>query len=507
MKNTFTLSRNVLLIVILLNCFNLKSQNNEFNKGLLKNWSVNLHLGNTQYFGDISNGSNPFSLLEYNTAWAYGIGVSKQISPVFGIRSQFVKGRFKGRKDNYTNGAPANLKFTADYFELNLNTTIDLFNLIMKYNSERRINLYGIFGIGLSHFQGESINYKTNTIIRSFGHEMGSGLGGWQVEGMLYGGGGLKVRINKSFDAFGEITLKSIANDDLDGQTGGFKYDMFSYNCIGISYNIGNADKKKKVIFDEPKIQDLEPVKEPEPTVVEVVKEEPKIIEPTVTNVEQKEAPVILENPTPTPQPIIATTTVTPSANKEFKVQVLASKTKVETKSIQKKFAITDEIREDYDGIWYRYSVGSQQELWKAKEDAKKLISKNKVYGAFVVGIKDGKRLNSFKELLNTADKEEMNKALNEVSTTVSLEGIYYRVQLVALSKKLKNEEEFKLKYKITQEIFEEIINNLYIYTTGNETEFTKIVETKNKIRENGIKDAYIVTYKNNKRISINIAQ
>lgn len=503
MKKTFTYSRHILLLVILLNCFNLKSQNSDFNNGLFKNWSVNLHVGNTQYFGDISNGSNPFTLLKYNTAWAYGIGVSKQISPVFGIRSQFIKGKFKGRKDNYTNGAPANLKFTADYFELNLNTTIDLFNIIMSYNAERRINLYGIFGIGLSHFQGESINYKTNTIIRSFGHDMGSGLGGWQVEGMLYGGGGLKVRINKSFDAFGEITLKSIANDDLDGQVGGFKFDMFSYNCIGISYNIGNAEKKKKVIFEEPKIQDIEPVKEPEPSVVEVIKEEPKIIEPAVTNIEQKVEPIILEKPVPTPQPIV----VTPSINKEFKVQVLASKTKVDIASIQKRFSISDPIREDYDGIWYRYSVGSQQELWKAKEDAKKLISKNKVYGAFVVGIKDGKRLNSYRELLNATEKEEMNKTLNEVNTTVSKEGILYRVQIVALSKKMKNEDNFKQKYKITHEIFEEIINNLYIYTTGNETEFTKIVDIKNRIRENGINDAFIVTYKNNKRASINMAQ
>lgn len=502
MKNITTIFKSIAILALLLICSNIYSQEIDFNKGLLKNWSVNLHVGNTQYFGDISNGSNPFSLLEYNTAWAYGLGVSKQISPVFGIRSQFIKGRFKGRKDNYSNRAPANLKFSADYFELNLNTTIDLFNLIMKYNSERRINLYGVFGLGLSHFQGESVNYKTNKLIRSFGNGMGNGLSGWQVEGMMYGGGGLKLRISKSFDAFGEITLKSIANDDLDGIVGGFKFDMFSYNCIGIAYNFGNASGKKKVIFEEPKIQDIEPVKEADPAVVEVVKEEPKVIEPPVTNVEQKTEPVIIEKPEPTPQPIVAK-----PITKEFKVQVMASKTKVDTKSIQKKFAITDDIREDYDGNWYRYSVGSQQELWKAKEDAKKLISKNKVYGAFVVGFKDGKRLNSYKELLNATEKEEMDNSLTEISKSVSAVGVFYRVQIVALSKKMKNEADFKLKYKIDQEIFEEMINNLYIYTTGNETEFSKIVVEKNKLRENGIKDAFIVTYKNNKRVSINSLQ
>jgi hypothetical protein len=65
------------------------------------------------------------------------------------------------------------------------------------------------------------------------------------------------------------------------------------------------------------------------------------------------------------------------------------------------------------------------------------------------------------------------------------------------------NESAFKQKYNINEDIFEEFLNNLYIYTAGNEMEYTKIVDLKNQIIRNGIKDAFIVTFKNNKRISI----
>lgn len=491
MKKCVTIFKLLLTSAIILLSIQLKSQTKDFEKGLFNNWSINANIGNSQYFGDISNSSNPFSLIKDNTAWAYGVMASKQLTPVFGIRGQFIKGKLKGRKDNYTNGAPANLEFEADYFELNFNTSIDLFNIIMDYKSDRLFNLYGVFGIGLSNFQGQTKNYKTNTLIRSFGHDQGGGIGGWEVDGMLYGGGGAKIRISNSFDATAEMSLKFIGNDQLDGAVGGFKYDLYSYNCIGITYKFGQSEKKKKVIYEEPKII------ETEPTQVEVIKEEPKIIEPVKIDT-VKEVPVILETQNIIPE-ILPVATV----NNEFKVQVMASKTKVDPAFIQKKFGITDTIREDYDGIWYRYSVGSFQEFWKAKEEAKKLISKNKVYGAFVVGFKDGKRLNSFMELLSADEKKEIQSTLNNVNQATSNIGLYYRIQVIALNKKMADETLFKQKYQITQEIYEEFINNLYVYTVGNETDYAKAVDLKNQIKKSGITDAFIVTFKNNKRVSI----
>lgn len=487
------------IIIILLSGLQLSSQNNNFEKGLLNNWSINVNIGNTQYFGDIKNSYNPFSLIKYNTAWAYGFMVSKQISPVFGIRTQFIKGRIKGRKESNASGTPANLSLYADYFEINMNTNVDLLNIIMDYNSERLINLYGIFGIGLNNLQGESKYYTTNKIIRSFGHGEGSGIGGWQVEGMLFAGGGAKVRLSNSFEANAEISFKFIGNDDIDGISGGFKYDSYSYNSIGISYKLGNAISKKKVIIQEPIIKDIEPEKITEPIVIDTIVEEPKVVEEV-----KKEEPIIIETKTIAPEPITIQTPIPlTNVSKEFKVQILASKTKVNTASIQKRFNINETIREDFDGTWYRYSVGSFQEFWKAKEEAKKLISKNKVYGAFVVGFKDNERLNSYLELLSGNEKTEIESTINDAKPEISNIGISYRVQLIALSKKMANESAFKQKYNINEDIFEEFLNNLYIYTAGNEMEYTKIVDLKNQIIRNGIKDAFIVTFKNNKRISI----
>jgi len=494
MKNNINITSIIFISFIFLFSNTLKSQNDDFEKGLFDNWSININIGNSQYFGDISNGSDPFSLIKYNTSIAGGLIVSKQITPVFGLRSQFIRGRLVGRKENYSNGAPANLSFDAQYFELNLNTTVDLFNIIMKYKKDRLLGLYGIFGLGLSNYQGEARNYKTNLLIRSFGHGKGGGIGGWQVEGTVYIGGGAKVRLSNSFDATAEIGLKIINNDQLDGMIGGFKYDMYSYNGIGISYKFGNAEKKKKIIFQEPKIEDIEPFKEVEKKEEVVIKEEPKVIEPvkTETKIEKTE---IVEKKTE-PLPVIAA-----KPTQEFKVQVMASATKVDPAFIQKKFNINEPIREDYDGVWYRYSVGSFQEYWKAKEEAKKLISKNNVYGAFVVGIKDGKRLNSVKEMLTKDENNNLRSNFNK--SNASNIGIGYRIQVIALKKKLADEAKFKQEYQITQEMFEEFLNNLYIYTVGNYTDFNEAVMAKNNIKKNGISDAFIVTFKNNKRISI----
>lgn len=503
MRKILNILRLFLIIDLILLNTNLNAQNDNFNYGFFDNWSVNLNAGNTQFYGNITNLNNLSSILKYNTTWSYGGIVAKQLTPVFGIRTQFIKGRLKGRRDMLINNIPASPKFDADYFEMNLNTSIDFFNIFMQYKSDRLFNLYGIVGIGLSNFEGQTIDLVNNNTIHSFGYGKGSGIGGWQVEGSVFWGGGAKIRLSNSFDINAEVAFKYINYDKLDGIAGGFKHNSYTYNSLGITYKFGNAEKKKKIVYNEPEIKEVEKVKEVEPAKIEVVKEEPKIIEPVITEIKKeevkKEEPVILEKPVETPQPIKVT-----EPSHEFRVQVLASTVKVPIASIQKRYGISEPIKEDYDGTWFRYSVGSYQEFWKAKEESKKLISRNKVYGAFVVGYKDGKRLKSYTELLSKNEKIESKTQTPKVTQTNTNFGITYKVQVIALSKKMVNEASFKNKYAINQNLEEEFINNLYVYTVGNETEYAKVLELKNSIRINGITDAFIVTYKDNKRVSIN---
>jgi len=482
----------LLLFTIVLTLFILVNislaQNDEFSKRFFDNWSLNANLGISQYHGDISGGTNPFALLDNSTGFSYGLILKKQISPVFGIRGQVIRGQLKGKKENYTSGTPANLQLDADCFEMNLNTSLDFVNLFWGYNSKRLFNIYGFIGIGLGNYQGFTKNYVTNVKIHSFGNGFGKGISGWMLEGIITGGGGAKIRLSNSFDMCLESSLKFLNTDKFDGRIGGFKYDFYSYSSIGLSYNFGKSEKQRKNIIHEPKVVEIEPepVKitptEPEkPKVVEPVKTETKVVEPK---------PVV----TPTPKQELQ---ITPDF--EYKVQVMASKTPVDVSYIQKRYSINEPIREDYDGVWYRYSVGSFKDYKSARESANKLNSVNKVDGAFVVGFKNGKRLNNLKELsnynenrINTIDKNSKNY----------VEGIFYRVQVIALAKKMVNQEQFKQRYQLDTELHEEFYNNLYLYLVGGEKDLNNAIVLRNHIKSNGIPDAFIVKYINGKRQS-----
>lgn len=483
--------RNLLYTFIVFSLFFVSksgfSQSDDFSRRFFDNWSLNANLGLSQYYGDVSGGTNPFSLLDNSTGFAYGLILKKQISPVFGIRGQIIRGKLKGKKENYTTGTPANLELEADFFEMNLNTDMSFFNLIWGYNSKRPVDIYGFFGIGLGNYQGYAKNYATNVTFHSFGHGFGKGISGWMLEGLLTGGGGIKFRLSNSFDINLETSLKFWNTDKFDGKAGGFKYDFYSYNSFGISYNFGKAEKHRKNIIQEPRVVEVEP----EPVVVAPAKpEEPKVAEPAKTETKVEE-PKPAPTPKPVPQP-------QPTLDYEYKVQVMASKTPVDISYIQKRYKLNEPVREDYDGVWYRYSVGSFKDYNSARDYANKLRSVNAVEGAFVVGFKDGKRLNNVKELLNYNEKN--TEKINNATNNPIVEGIFYRIQVIALSKKMTNQEQFKQRYQLDTELHEEFLNNLYLYSIGEEKDFNNAVVLRNHIRSNGIPDAFIVKYLNGKR-------
>lgn len=481
-----------IILFIFFNVRFTKAQNDEFSRKFFDNWSLNANFGISQYHGDVSGGTNPFVLLDNSTGFSYGLILKKQVSPVFGLRGQLIRGQLKGKKENYTSGTPANLELEADFFEMNFNTSLDFVNLLWGYNSKRPLNIYGFFGIGVGNYQGLAKNYVTNVVFHSFGNGYGKGISGWMLEGLLTGGGGAKIRISNSFDICLETSLKFWNTDKFDGKVGGFKYDFHSYHSFGLSYNFGKSEKHRRNIIQEPKVVEVEP----EPVKITPAEPEaPKIVEPVKTETKTEEPKSnILATPKPETQTF---------PDYEYKVQVMASKTPVDISYIQKRFNINEPIREDYDGVWYRYSVGSFKEYQKARESANKLNTVNKVEGAFVVGFKNGKRLNSVKELLNYDEKNNDKIYNNIVTNPTVLEGIFYRIQVIALAKKMLKQEEFKQRYQLDSELHEEYFNNLYIYLIGEERDKNNAVILRNHIRNSGIPDAFIVKYINGIRQTV----
>lgn len=80
-----------------------------------------------------------------------------------------------------------------------------------------------------------------------------------------------------------------------------------------------------------------------------------------------------------------------------------------------------------------------------------------------------------------------------------------YKVQFVVMKKKVTRLES---KYSMIEDFeVEESGTNFYRYMTGNFTDFRQAVKYQNELRAKGLKDAFVVAYKNGKRVSLKEAQ
>lgn len=84
--------------------------------------------------------------------------------------------------------------------------------------------------------------------------------------------------------------------------------------------------------------------------------------------------------------------------------------------------------------------------------------------------------------------------------------GIRYRIQLAASSSKM-DIARLKSLTGLDQVVFEDIIDNLYKYTVGDETSLNAAQDLLNKLAVNNFKKPFIVAYQDGKRISMAQAQ
>ena len=76
----------------------------------------------------------------------------------------------------------------------------------------------------------------------------------------------------------------------------------------------------------------------------------------------------------------------------------------------------------------------------------------------------------------------------------------YYRVQFATYKKEKKKK--FR-KFKNLKDVLYYKVDNLYKYTTGNDTSYQKMLKWKDEVQNLGFKDAFIIAMKEGKRISL----
>jgi len=204
-------------------------------RSFFSNWRMDVNLGPTLFFGDLTYTQSPVYLKDLRMA--YGIKLDKQVSPAFSFGLQFLAGRLHGTRLNF---GGKNLLFENNFMEYNLNTTVDLFNFFGASRPDRKFSLYGIAGIGVLQWKSNVKDYNTGSLLAPPVVNENPAQG-TQSALIVPLGMGMRFQFNHKFGMNLEGTMRTANSDYLDDWKAGFKYDMFSYTSMGLFYNFNAA--------------------------------------------------------------------------------------------------------------------------------------------------------------------------------------------------------------------------------------------------------------------------
>ena len=184
----------------------------------------------------------------------------------------------------------------------------------------------------------------------------------------------------------------------------------------------------------------------------------------------------------------------------EFTIQIAASKSISDPEVIKQKFGLSSEVEVTKGGEWYRFTVGHYIKYWKAREYRNILITRNGIEDAFIIAYKDGKKI-MFTDLLASVETTPDSSTGTTVRPEVSRA---FSVQILATKDGNVSESALREKYDVDEEIFKEYnpSDGLYRYTIGNFSSYIEAAKVRNRIRASGIRDAFVVGYKDGKRVA-----
>ncbi len=190
---------------------------------------------------------------------------------------------------------------------------------------------------------------------------------------------------------------------------------------------------------------------------------------------------------------------VSAAKNIEFRIQVRAKyQAGIPLQKLANRYHLREEIKEDYNGTWYRYSIGSFASYDEAKDYRINIIGEHGVRDAFIVAFMNGSRLDSLSELKEIAPEFYPQKTRYKETGTI------YRVQILALLKNSIMPEILKEIYNIEEAVNEEVYNNWRKYTIGKFTSKKDAKKIQEEMIDKGIIDAFIVVYKKGERVIYN---
>jgi Flp pilus assembly protein TadD/outer membrane protein OmpA-like peptidoglycan-associated protein len=210
---------------------------------------VNGNAGITQYFGDL----NKYNFYNKKMKLALGLNLGYQISPVLGIRGQFMAGKLISERPE--KNPP--LKLESKIWDGTAALTFNLSNLIGGYK-ERMFSFYGFGGGGISSFSSKLTNLKDGSFIESNGKA-------YPPSNVIYEfiiplGIGSSMALNNNFDVNLEYRDCFLFSDEqLDMYKALKKDDHYGYASLGLTYKFLANDNLKYMVknFDLVKCEQI----------------------------------------------------------------------------------------------------------------------------------------------------------------------------------------------------------------------------------------------------------
>jgi len=473
--NSWKFVLTILIIVIAISAY---SQSNK-EIGLKDKWSVNANLGTSLYYGDVDN-YRFFRVFDNNNDWRLGGGiyVQKGMNSWLSLRGQLFFGEIAGTKRS------SKITFEGNVLETSVSAKADALKLFWP-QLDKRWTVFATGGVGLVHWKSRLFEYPSNVPMEADENYTPDE----RKVGVVFPVGlGFDFKINDKWALNYESTARMVGSDELDGKKGGFVFDFYSYNFIGVTYSF---DKKKPA---------SKPYMPPTELTVEEIPIKQEVVEPDSAEIAQYKQKVEQER---TLEDKLMDAEAESGLYKSpwpgvmFKVQIAASRKYVEPEVFAKKFNLNaNNIQIQVADGWYRYSTGKHIKYWQAREYKNILLTNNNTKGAFVVAYRDDERI----MLTDLVNMEPIIDGEFEIQKRPVVD-IGYAVQILATKHTNPPIVAIKEMFGIEETIYKEFSEGFYHYTVGNLDSLEEAIELRDQIVYRGIKSAFIVGYLDGERI------
>ena len=191
---------------------------------LLENWSVNLNVGFTSYFGDLSQYDlYVINKLMVESKPAFGIKLTKHIKN-FGISGQVIYGGFKS---NYR----PEQSFETRLVEYSLQAGLEVLCLIMSGRSlDYGLNIF----VGAGQFIFRTTQFVSNDGLQ-YSENGGTGI----PEFVYFFGSGLYYNVSDRIGITADLSIRQAQNDNIDKYLANGDFDYYSLLSFGVTFSIG----------------------------------------------------------------------------------------------------------------------------------------------------------------------------------------------------------------------------------------------------------------------------